>query len=141
VIEITVYADEVLFRLDQIPRRIRLALHEKFEQIFATLRAELFSKVPGKYLDPGFIQSGVEDQGSLVIGFVEAQAKPGVYSIFPSKARLLKFVTKEGQLVFARQVTRHPYLKGAPMVERLLRESKPWILAELDAAVVEALNV
>jgi len=139
VIQITIYADEVLFRLDQLPRRIRSALREKYGEIFERVNEELFRGVPGQYLDPNFIETGVTEQGSLLIGWIESSDKSGVYSIFPSKANFLRFVAKSGDLVFTKRVLRHPYLKGAPIVERYLRESKPWILDMLEDAVVEAL--
>jgi hypothetical protein len=139
MIEIRVYADEVTFGLEQIPKRIRENLKSKFEGIFSTVKAEVFSGRPGKYLDPKFIQSGIEQIGSLQIGFIEAEDKPGTYVIVPTKRRLLEFIgTKDGALVRTKLVN-HPYLKGAPVVARYLEEKKPWILDQLESAVIEAL--
>ena len=140
MIEIRVQADEVLFRLDQLPRRVREELAAKFQTIFARVESEIAANVPGKYIDPSYIQSGVDRLGSTMIGFVEIGDKPGVYAIYPTKANVLRFMSKSGDLVRTRRVLNHPYLKGAPVAERYLIESKPWVLEELNDAVIEAVN-
>lgn len=137
-INVTVNADEVLFRLDQIPKKLRAALHSKFEAIFDQFRQETFSKVPGRYLDPNYIKSGVTDQGSLVIGYIESDDKSGFYTILPSKARALRFLSKGGELVYSRRVL-HPYLKGSPIVAREILAAKPWIEDQITDALYEAL--
>jgi hypothetical protein len=138
MINITVYADEVLFGLDQLPRKIRESLGAKFQTIFADVRQELSQTVPGKYIDQRYIQSGVEQIGSLQIGFIEAEDKPGFYVILPTKARALRFIAKSGDLVMTKRVL-HPYLKGAPIVAQYLETKKPWIFDQLESAVIEAL--
>jgi hypothetical protein len=138
MINITVYADEVTVALDQLPRKIRENLKAKFEGIFTDVRQELAQTIPGKYIDPRFIQSGVEQIGSLQIGFIEAEDKPGFYVILPTKAKALRFIAKSGDLVMTKRVL-HPYLKGAPVVAQYLETKKPWILDQLEDAVIEAL--
>lgn len=137
---ITIRGDEVLFRLDQLPRKIREEVGKKFRGIFSQISQEITSRPPGKFIDPAYIQSGVEQIGSQMIGFIEVEDKPGVYAIYPSKARALRFISKSGELVQTQRVLNHPYLKGAPIVERYLAESKPWIVEEIEAAVIEAIN-
>lgn len=139
MITVTVYADEILFRLDQLPKKIRGALETKYEEIFAELRERMFQNPPGKFVDPEYVQSGVEAQGSTLIGFIEAEDKPGTYPINPSKARALRFLTKDGTLIRTKHVN-HPFMKGTPIVERLLLESKPWILDQLEMGVEGAIR-
>lgn len=138
-IQITAYADELLLRLDNLPKRIREELREKFKYIFSQVEDDLFSKTPGQYLDKQYIRSGVSDIGSSVIGYIEADDKPGVYSILPNKARVLRFISTSGEKVVARQVLNHPYLRATPLIARLMEESKPWIIDQLEDAVLEAL--
>jgi hypothetical protein len=138
MITVKVYADEVIFRLDQIPRKLREALRGKFEVIFSEFRQQTFSKTPGRFLDPEFIKTGVEDIGQTVVGFIEAEDKSGTYPIYPVKANLLRFLAKDGNLVYTKYVA-HPFLKGAPIIERTILESKPRIEEQLRDAVIEAL--
>ncbi len=139
MITITVYADEVLLRLDQIPRRLRAALRAKFEAIFDEFRVQTFSKSPGRFLDPNYIKSGVTEQGSLVVGFIESDDKGGFYEILPVKARALRFFAKSGELVYTRHV-RHPFLRGAPIVAREILLAKPWIEDQVREAVAEGIQ-
>ena len=138
MISVQIYADEVVLNLQQLPRRIRAALRAKFEQIFTEFRTEVFSKVPGKFLDQSYIKTGVTDIGSTVVGFIEGEDKPGTYIITPKTKAFLQFTTKDYGFVKTKLVN-HPYLKSAPMVERAILESKPWILDQLENAVIEAL--
>jgi len=138
MISVTINADEVILRLDQFPRRLREALRGKFSEIFSEFESSIFSKAPGKFLDPAYIRTGIGDIGNLTIGFIEATDKPGRYYIFPSKARALRFIARDGDIVFAK-VVRHPFLKSIPSVEHALSESKPWIVDKLEDAVIEAL--
>lgn len=139
MIEIRVQADEILFRLDQIPKRIRAALSGKYQDIIGEIRQQIQNTVPGKYLDPALLTSGTEIQGSLLIGYVEYTEKGGVYTIYPSKARVLRFLTKGGELVFAKRVLLHPYPKGGETIQSQLQKLKPWIFDQLEDAVIEAL--
>ncbi len=138
MITITVYADEVLFRLDQIPKKLREALRAKFEDVFSVVSQRVFEGSPWKYLNPAMIQSGVTDQGSLVIGYIEATDRDTKYPIVPKAKPYLKFVAKDGEFVTTKLVM-HPYLKGVPRVAQVLLESKPWIIDQLTDAVYEAL--
>jgi hypothetical protein len=138
MIDVRIVGDEVLLRLDQLPRKIRREIANKFRQeIFPRIEREITAKPPGKYIDPNYIQSGVEQLGSTLIGFVEIEDKPGVYSILPHGNYLLR--NKPQQFV-AREVHKHPYLKGAPVVARYLAEQKPWIAEDINDAVIEAIN-
>lgn len=136
-LEIKVQGDEVLLRLDNLPRNIRAALRRKFHQIFDDLDTEILKGVPGKYIDPKNLKSGVEELGSLIIGFVEGEDKPGVYSIYPHKGNLLRFLSKSGELVFAPRVLAHPFPKAVPIIERYLQDHKPWIVEQIESAIEE----
>jgi hypothetical protein len=136
MIEIRVDADGVIFLLDQIPKRVQEALHRKFQNIFAQLGGLFLEGVPGKFLDPESIKSDVSDVGSGVVGYIEHSDKKGVYAIYPSK---YPFLYNKETKFFAYKVLSHPYLKGTPMIRRILHESKPWIVSEVEAAVREAL--
>lgn len=138
-VNVQVNADELILRLDGFPLRLRAALHQKFEKIFDEVRTDFLKKTPGKYLDPRHIQFGIADQGSLVIGFIETEDKPGFYAIFPSKGRVLRFISKSGQVVFTRSVMRHPFLKGTRLIEEHLRAMKPWVIDQMEDALIEAL--
>lgn len=140
MITVTVYADEVIVRLDQFPRRLREAIRSKLEtMIFPKIRQDIFVGKPGQFLDPKTVKTSVEDIGSAggtVIGVFEAEDKPGVYTILPTKAKnLLYFIAKSGDLVVTKAVYRHPFLKTTPVVERVLAESKPWVIEQLEDAV------
>lgn len=138
-IDLRVSGDEVLLRLDQLPRRVRQELTKKFEAIFARMEGEMLQGVPGKFIDPARVRSGTSAIGSLLIGYIEVEDKPGVYAIYPTKARVLRFLAKDGDWVHTPRVLLHPFLKGAPVVERYLREQKPWLYDMIEDAVIEAL--
>jgi hypothetical protein len=139
-INLTPYADELVLRVDNLPRKIQAAIREKFRYIFTEVEQELFSKTPGKFLDRQYIESGITEIGGTIIGYIEATDKPGVYSIIPTKAKVLRFVTKSGELIRTRRVYNHPFLKASPLVARLMEESKPWIVDQLEDAVIEGLK-
>lgn len=128
--------DEVVFRLDQIPRRLREVLRTKFENIFSELTTQFFEGVPGKFLDPKQTQSGVTEIGSTIIGYIEYKDKEGVYGISPKN---YPFLYNRETGFFAHQVFAHPYPKGASMIEHVLNESKPWVLEKLEDAFYEVL--
>lgn len=138
MISIRIIAEEAILHLDRIPTALRKALRKKYEDIFDQLRIGMKDRVPLKFLDPKMIQSGTEEQGSMIIGFLEAEDKPGVYSIFPSKAKVLRFVAKSGEIVFAPKVLNHPFPKAAGHLNLYLEESKPWILDQLNDVVKDA---
>lgn len=139
MITVTVYADEVIVRLDQFPRRLREAIRSKLETtIFPKIRQDIFVGKPGQFLDPKTVKTSVEDIGSVggtVVGVFEAEDKPGVYTILPTKANFLRFIAKSGDLVVTKAVYRHPFPKTTPVVERVLAESKPWVIEQLEDAV------
>lgn len=138
-LSVTVIADEVLVRLDAVPANIKASLRAKFGDLFAELISHFVEGIPGRYLDPKFFEVGVEDQGDLTIGFLQVNEKPGVYTILPLKGNVLRFISKSGERVFARQVTQHPYLRGAPHVRRYFEQNKPWLIHGMEQAVREGL--
>ncbi len=139
MIEVRIQVDEVITRLDQIPAKVRDAVQKKLTQVMSDLKPHLFEGIPGKFLDPSLISAGVETIGSTVIGYIEGQDKQGVYTILPTKAKILRFVSSSGELVRTRAVYRHPFLKSRPIIARFLDESKPWIVDQLEDTVIEGL--
>jgi hypothetical protein len=124
--------DEVVLRLDQFPKHLRDVLRSKFENIFSELTRQFFEDTPGRYLDPAQVQTGITDIGSTLVGYIEYTDKVGFYAIYPVNKPMLINLKQQ---FFAREVHRHPFPKGAPMIERLLAEAKPWIkdqLSDLD---------
>jgi hypothetical protein len=128
--------DEVVFRFDQIPKQLRDILKAKFENIFSELTSQFFEGTPGKFLDPKQVQSGISELGSQLVGYIEYSEKSGVYAIYPSKS---PFLYNRETGFFAYQVLRHPFPKGVPMIERLLRDTKPWIEDQLEDMMIEGL--
>lgn len=132
-IDVRVIGEEVLLRLDQLPQTVRRRLTSKLGAIFSQLEERILSETPGRFFDKAFIQSGVVQQGDLLIGYLEANDKPGVYSILPVNKT---YLINRPKNFFAREVHRHPYLKAEALhIETYLRESKPWILDQINTAV------
>jgi hypothetical protein len=134
MISVRVFPEEVTLLLQSLPREVAAVLTTKMNSIFDELRAESFVGKPGKFLDQSQMDSGVSVQGSLVIGYLDYTDKDGVYAIAPKRYAFL--FSKERQF-FARYVSAHPYPKGANWITTLLNNKKPWIEAQLTAAVEE----
>ena len=138
MIEIRIYDEEVILRLDQFPRKIREAMREKFSSaIFPQIREDITSRPPGKFLDLKNLETGVEDQGQSVIGFISYEDKPGTYPIIATKSALLHFFwNKIGRWIVTKEVA-HPFLKGTKIVAEELTSKHNWIIDELTTAVTE----
>lgn len=139
MLDIKVFADEAILRLDQVPKKVREALRAKYESIFAELqtRVKTSSGTVGKFLDPMMITSGISDVGSAVVGYIEYKDKEDKYPIVPKAAAFLQFRSESGGWVRT-QLVMHPYPKAASTIEQLLSSSKPWILEQLEDAIYEA---
>lgn len=138
-IDVKVQNEEVLARLESLPKRLREFLTAKMEAFLeGPARERLHSEVPGKFLDPKYVHADVQTLGSLLVGSIEAEDKPGVYGIVPTKASVLRFVAKSGDLVFTKRVRFHPFPKGAPVIERYFREHKPWLIEQTEDLIFEA---
>lgn len=135
LIEFHVDVSDIVSRINRTPDRVREALENKMQTVLGTMKANVLSTKPGKYLDPSTIPFGVETTRDAVIGFIESHNKGGVYTILPIKARALRFVAKSGDLVFRKAVYQHPYPKGAKPLINALVELKPWIEEQLREAV------
>jgi len=140
LLTVNVVDTEALVQLRKLPRKIQTALMSKLDTMMSDVREGMFHGLPGKYLDPQTIQSGVVKQGALtIIGFIESTDKTGHYFIEPTKTKLLKFLgERDGTLVYTKHVW-HPYLKGSPYLARRMAELKPWIEDQLENALIEAL--
>jgi hypothetical protein len=134
MITVRVYPEEVTLLLDKVPQEVARVLTAKMGAIFDELKASAFEGKPGKFLSPTQMQSGVDVQGGLVIGYLSYEDKDGVYPIAPKNYR---FLWSKERNFFAHYVYRHPYPKGANWIEQYLNMSKPWIEAELTAALEE----
>jgi hypothetical protein len=138
-IDAKISGEEALVRLDTLPKRFRGLLEKKLQSFLETkVKGGLLVGHPGRYLDPKYVGVDVTTIGSLLIGTLEGEDKPGVYSIFPTKARLLRFESKSGDIVFTKRVLLHPFPKAAPMIERYFRDNKPWLLEQVEDLVFEA---
>lgn len=127
--------DEVVFRLDQLPKRLRAVLRTKFENIFSELTSQFF-EYEGRFLDRKQVQTGITEIGSTLIGYIEYTDKVGFYAIYPVNKPLLINLKQQ---FFAKEVHLHPYPKGSPTIERILLASKPWIEDQLENTYIEAL--
>lgn len=134
MIDIRVYSDEVTLLLDKVPREVARVMTAKMQGIFDILKPGSMQGIPGKFLDPRQMQSGITTQGSLVIGFLEYTDKDGVYPIAPKNYR---FLWSKQRNFFAHFVFAHPYPRGAAWVEQYLEQQKPWIEGELVQAFEE----
>lgn len=134
-IKVNVYNDEITATLTKKREKLRQALEAKMGEVVEDVKYTFFSGLPGKYIDPKTVESGVTGIGSqLIIGFVESHDKTGGYDIFPAKAKYLRFIAKSGDLVFSKHVFRQ-YLSTGKFFEPHLRELKPWIELQLAEAI------
>src|SRR6266566_3244175 len=116
LVKLVVYDDEVMLKLEGLPRRVRDALHLKFERIFDQVRGDFFKATPAKFLDPSLAIMDVTDVGSSVLGYIEINQKDGTYTI-TAKSQALRFISKGGELLFRKSV-QHAYPKVGPTVAR-----------------------
>jgi hypothetical protein len=136
-IDVSVRGEEAILRLDSLPRRLREQLAQKMAGVLGTARTDMLGGLPGKYLDPKYINVEVTATKDLLIGTLDAEQKPGFYSIVPNKANVLRFIAKSGDIVFTKRVSRHPFLSGAPAIERYFAENKPWLIEQIEDAVFD----
>lgn len=139
-VEVRVYSSEVVVALENLPRKIRAAVREKLGMVVEEVKATALAGKPGVFITPSTIETEVVGIGNTIIGSLEAQDKVGVYSIFPSKARVLRFVAKSGDLVHTAHVFAHPYPKSSVAVERALQKlDQARFVDEVENAIIEAL--
>lgn len=138
-IDVNVRGEEAILRLDSLPRRLREQLAQKMGSVLGTARTDMLQGLPGKYLDPKYINVEVSATKDLLIGTLNAEQKPGFYvpPIVPVKADVLRFIAKSGDIVFTKRVARHPFLSGAPAIERYFAENKPWLIEQIEDAVFD----
>jgi|SRR5215469_5915626 len=136
MISVRVFPEEVTLLLNQVPKEIANALRAKMGDLIEQLRVETFAGGGGKFLSRDQMDSGVETQGSLVIGYLSYTDKDGVYPISPKR---YAFLFSKERHFFARQVYAHPYPKGSNWVASLLANKKPWLEEQLSQAAEDAL--
>lgn len=138
-IDVKVRNEEIFVGLETLPKRLREFLAAKLEAFLdGPARERLQGEVPGKYVDPRYIQAEVATVGSLLVGSLEVGDKPGVYAIPKEGKRLMRFVSKSGEVVFTRKVENHPFPKGVPIAERYFRDHKPWLLEQTEDLIFDA---
>ena len=117
--------------------------HQLYNKVQENLSGRILQKQSGQLA--GSIQQTIETNDEVIIGTVFpspaspkawALEKGGVaaYDIVPIKAKLLHFITKEGQEVFAHHVT-HPPSKEFAYLRLALEEMAPIIPAEFQQAI------
>lgn len=122
---------ELAVRLDQVPQRLRAAVAEKLGlAIESAYTKAVLQFSNGKYSATAEIEHGVEQLGSLLIGYIEpvtVKAKvqetggKGSYIIEAVNAKTLRFFwDKVGAVVFPKSVL-HPPLEGKHYIENALR--------------------
>lgn len=138
-IDAQIVGNEALVRLDTLPARSRgLAETKLLAFLEGTAKEKIFARPPGRYVDPQYIMAGTSVSGQLLVGFLEGTDKPGVYPIYPTKANLLRFISKSGELVFTKRVLRHPFMKASPVIDRYFVDYKPWLVEQIEDLVFEA---
>ena len=151
--------DEVLVRLDGFPRRLRDVLDLKFRELVDELRLKVMENLSGKVLNTksgallGAVRSGVEQLGSQLIGFVEIDPAnttvkeyalvheyggKGSYEIVPVSKRMLRFIGKSGDVVFASYVL-HPPAAERSYLRSAFIEMQPLITSGLEDALFDAI--
>lgn len=139
-IEVRVYGSEVVVALSNLPQKIRTAVREKLGVVVDEVKARALVGKLGTFIQPSTIETEVSGIGATIIGSLEATDKVGVYTILPSKARVLAFVVKSGEYVRTPHVFNHPYPKSSLVVERALAELDPARIAdEIEDVVIETL--
>jgi len=143
-IDIKVIDQELLVKLDKLPERLHEAIRVKLVEGVAELRLKVIENLTGKVLNSKSgrlvesLVSGVEELGSTLIGFVaieSADAKvkayaeaheyggKGSYEIVPIQKKILRFIGKSGDIIFA------PYVYHPPAAERSYLRSALWEMA------------
>jgi antitoxin (DNA-binding transcriptional repressor) of toxin-antitoxin stability system len=143
-INVTVHG-EVVARLDAVPAKLRAALDAKFRSEFEEIYHQAIGVFSGgKYSTSSEVEHGVDSIGSTLIGFMEpittkAQVQEfggqSYYEIFPTKARVLRFIGRSGEVVFRPRVF-HPPVRGKHYIAETIAAALP----HLRTVLVEALE-
>lgn len=137
---IRVQGDEILVSLEDLPQRIQRAVKEKLgQEVMPQLRQKVFEGRPGKYFDQSLIETGAEQLGSLVIGYLESTPKEGKYPITPQKARLLRFIGEKDGMVVRTKLVLHQYF-SKEVVDHYLRLVMEQHREEIESAVEDAVR-
>lgn len=123
---------ELVARLERAPAKLRALVIEKMIlALDAAYSKAVLQFSGGKYSSTPEVEHGVEQQGSLVIAYMEpvtTKAKVqefggrGYYQILPTKGNVLRFIGgKDGAVVLAKSVL-HPPLPGKHYIEIALVE-------------------
>lgn len=147
---------ELFFRVDGLAPRVRLALRAKMDELVDQLYAKVMENLNGGVLQrksgalAESIQHGVEEQGDLLIGFVAPEPQDAkalalelggsnYYWIFPSKARLLRFLGSKGDIAYASSVF-HPPSRAYRYLGSAFDDIALKIGPELAAVAAQALH-
>lgn len=141
---------ELVARLDQVPARLRAAVKEKLQgAIEAAYTKAVLQFSAGKYESTNEVERGVEEQGSLAIGYIEpvtvkakVQEYGGTnwYEIVPNKSRFLVFLgSKDGAKVFTKHVW-HPPVPAKHYIEQALIAERPELEREFALILPEIMR-
>lgn len=152
-IDVKIVDRELIVALDGIPSRLVQALEDKLSTLMGLVRVKVEENLSGAVLQTksgalkGSLVSGVERIGSSTfVGFVDVgpmDAKVAAYAmvheyggkdyyeIVPVHKRMLRFVGKSGDVVFA------PYVYHPPAQERSYLRSALWAM---ESEIVEGLD-
>lgn len=155
-LSVKIVDQELLVNLETLPRRLHEAVKSKLESEIALLRTKVEENLSGKVLNSktgallSSLVSGVEQLGSLLIGFVAVESSDpkveayamaheyggkGYYEIVPVHKAILRFETKGGNIVFA------PYVYHPPAAERsYLRSALHEMQSEIEAGLSQAIQ-
>jgi hypothetical protein len=141
---------ELITKIGQLPAHLQEMVLLKMQEAVDLLYAKVLANLSGDVLHVktgdlvSRLMKGVEQQGSLIIGFVEIEPKDikafvqeyggkGSYLIEPVKAQVLRFISKGGETVFAKSVL-HPPLPERSYLRSALKDLYPVLLAKLNEA-------
>lgn len=132
--------NEILARLDQVPKRLRKAVTEKFNVLMTELAEKAIAQFPKSVGADEFTYGVDQVGGSLLSGYVETlTAKAGAiesggkgyYEIVPSKATLLSFIGAFDGKRIAVPYVFHPPMVGKQYILQMMINEARNIAAEL----------
>lgn len=143
MIRVTIH-NELLVRLDEVPVHLREVIQSKFSVLMGELYRKAIRQLSnGKYEATDEVEYGVEHQGQLMIGYFEpktvkaqVQESGGTrwYEIIPTKANVLRFLGKSGEIVYTKRVF-HPPAAGKHYLRDTIARELSYLSEELREAL------
>jgi len=149
LISITVQG-EIVARLDKIPHQLQAAIEEKFRSSILDIYHQAVLRFSnGKYSDTDEVVYGVEKiSPSMLVGYIEPVTTKAIvqefggksyYEILPVKGRFLRFLSKEGEIVFAKRVF-HPPTPAKHYILRSIEEYAPHLKSMMEEAIRQGIS-